>query len=94
MLISTAWLEDCEVATLKLGGLDCYRCCPLHFSKGALPVWPESSITVAVTSCAGQEARLSEGASSIFSTILGPGRGTNGAPRTGENWLGRMTSIS
>lgn len=46
-----------------------------------LPDWPESSITVAMTSCAGPGAGLSEGAPGIFSTIMGLGRGTNGAPR-------------
>lgn len=48
-------------ATLGLCGLDWYRWYLQHF-KGSLPVWPESFVTVAMTHCVGQGARLSEGA--------------------------------
>lgn len=72
-------------AALKLDGLDCYHCCPLHFSVGALPVWPESSITVAMTSCAGQAAGLREG-EKVLGTI---GRRQGG----GEASLNQMREV-
>lgn len=84
MLISPTRLEDCALDHSHY---------PLHFAKGDLPVWPESSITVATTSCAGQGARLSERAPCIFSTILGLGRDTNGAPRNRRK-LARSNDIN
>lgn len=55
----TAQLKD------RLCGLDWYCWYLQHFTKG-LPVWPESFVTVAMTNCVGQGARLSEGVPCTF----------------------------
>lgn len=53
-------------ATLRLCGLDWYRWYLQHFTEGSPPVWPESFVTVAMTNCGGQGARLSEGVPCTF----------------------------